>query len=381
MRLVDLATGEEVKTIYQSAANAEILNARTGKAIQRPEGDVRQMPKYKPFATLSAACAFDKKNNRLYYTPMGINQLRYIDLKAKSPRVYYFEDEAFGVVKDRGNVAAQITRMVIGGDGNGYALSNDGTHLIRFTTKKKPEITDLGALSDDPTNGSHSVHSAGSYGGDMIADKQGNLYLVTSNNKVFKISISSKLASYIGRIKGLPRGYSTNGAISEGNSNVLVSSSQSTAGYFRFDLNTLKAEKISAAASVYNASDLANGLYAFEKKDEEEKPKEEAAATEPKTERIPAQDVIAKNTIAVYPNPVTTGYFKISFADQLPGRYNVQLLDIGGKVVSSRQVNVANKVQVEEFRLPQKIAAGNYLVRVVNDATNTSVVSQLVIQQ
>jgi hypothetical protein len=37
VRLVDLATGEELKTIYQSAGNADILNARTGKAVrERP---------------------------------------------------------------------------------------------------------------------------------------------------------------------------------------------------------------------------------------------------------------------------------------------------------------------------------------------------------
>jgi hypothetical protein len=381
VRLVNLTTGEELQTIYQSAADAEILNARTGKPIARQEGDAKKTASYKPFATTSAACAYDKKNNRLYYTPMGIAQLRYIDLKAKAPKVFYFEDEAFGVVKGMGDVGAQITRMVIGADGNGYALSNDGNHLLRFTTKKKPEITDLGALTDDLTNGSHSVHSYQSYGGDMIADKEGNLYLITSNNGLYKISISSKLASYVGRINGLPKGYSTNGAISEGNSKVIVSSSKSTEGYFRFDLNSLKAEKISSGASVFNASDLANDLFAFDKKDEEEKPKDEVVKTAPVVDR--RTDVITRNTIAVYPNPVTvtTGTFRISFADQVPGRYNVQLLDIAGKVISTRPVTLNSKVQVEEFRLPQKLAAGNYLVRVVNEASNVSIVNQLVVQQ
>jgi hypothetical protein len=381
VRLVNVTTGEELQSVYQSATDPEILNARTGKVIARQEGDARKTASYKPFATTSAACAFDKKNSRLYYTPMGIAQLRYIDLKAKTPKVYYFEDEAFGVVKGMGDVGSQITRMVIGADGNGYALSNDGNHLIRFTTKKKPEITDLGALTDDLTNGSKSIHSHASYGGDMIADKEGNLYLITSNNGLYKISISSKLASYVGRIKGLPKGYSTNGAISEGNSKVIVSSSKSTEGYYRFDLNSLKAEKISSGSSVFNASDLANGLFAFEKKDKEEKPKEEVATifNEPVLEKKP--DVITRNVIAVYPNPVTAGRFKVSFADQAPGRYNVQLLDIAGKVISSRPVIINSKVQVEEFSLPQKLAAGNYLVRVVNEANSAATAQQLMIQQ
>src|SRR5437762_1428850 len=42
---------------------------------------------YQPFSTGVAAIAFDKKNNRLYYTPMFIDQLRYIDLKTMT--VYY----------------------------------------------------------------------------------------------------------------------------------------------------------------------------------------------------------------------------------------------------------------------------------------------------
>lgn len=377
VRLVDLTTGEALKTIYQSAGEAEIRNARSGKPITMAAVDASAVANSKPFATNSAACAYDKKNNRLYYTPMGIAQLRYIDLKAKTPKVYYFEDEAFGVVKGSGDVASQITRMVMAADGNGYALTNDGKHLIRFTTKKKPEITDLGSLTDDLTNGRHSIHGVASYGGDMIADKSGNLYLVTANNSVFLINISSRLASYVGRIKELTRGYSTNGAISEGNSSVIVSSSRSTEGYFRFDLNTLKSEKISGAAAVFNASDLANGTFAFEQ-DEEEKPKDKLALAETSVIQKP---VVVPNTISVYPNPVTSGFIRISFADQLPGRYNVQLVDAGGKVVSVRNYNLVNKVQVEEFRLPQQLAAGNYLVRVVNEKTKAPIVHPVVVQQ
>src|SRR5205085_1617604 len=98
----------------------------------------------KPFATNSAACAYDKKHERLYYTPMGINQLRYIDLK--SAKIYYFEDEAFGTVSGPGDAANQIPRMTMAADGNGYALSNNCDHLVQFTTGKKPTINDLGAL-------------------------------------------------------------------------------------------------------------------------------------------------------------------------------------------------------------------------------------------
>ena len=438
VRLVDVATGEELQTVYTSAADAEILNARTGKPVvkkditagkglkttfiqEKPVNIVAKNRTYsiannanantntntnintnintntntvvyvrgaslskqsydQPFATTSAACAYDKKHNRLYYTPMGINQLRYIDLKAKSPKVYYFEDEAFGVVKSKGDVASQITRMVIASDGNGYALSNDGNHLIRFTIKKKPEITDLGALTDDLTNGRYSVHSSASYGGDMIADKEGNLYLITSNRAVYKINIQGMQASYVGSIKGLPRGFSTNGAIATGDSKVIVSSSGNTVGYYSFDLNTLQAEQVSNGNTVFNASDLANASFAFEKKNkDEEKPKGEIATV---AKIIPStlDETVVKNNIAVYPNPVTQGFFNLSFSDQKPGRYQIQLMDIGGKIINTQQAIITSKVQVEEFRLPKQVAAGNYLVRIINDDGSYVNTNKLIVQ-
>lgn len=378
--MIDISTGEEVQSVYKSADAIDILNARSGKPVKKRTNLQLEVIIEKPFATNSAACAYDKKHDRLYYTPMGIAQLRYIDLKAKTPKIFYFEDEAFGVVKGRGDAGSQITRMVIASDGKGYALTNDANHLIQFATKKKQEIIDLGALTDDGANGSNSVHNSRFYGGDVIADKNKNIYLIGANRVVFKISLDTKVATYLGAIKNLPKGYSTNGAIAEGDSKVIVSSSNSTAGYYRFDLNTLEAEKVSGGGSVFNASDLANGALAFEKKEKKETQPDVVATETPLIKKLPTEEVIGRNAVSVYPNPVTDGYFKLSFADQTPGRYQVQLMDIGGKIFSTQFVNVNNKVQVEEFRVPQKIASGNYLVKVMNETGTYTNVSKIIIQ-
>jgi len=452
VRLVDVITGEEVKTINQSKQEVPVLNARTGKPIVKkdiasaeaktvasPEApredvftrrvalstteskdapkvvvDVKELnatkvttctqpdgsmvkvirmertlaPKVqtdKPFATASAACAYDRKHERLYYTPMGINQLRYIDLKSGEAKVYFFEDEAFGAVKSSRDVANQITRMVIASDGNGYALSNNAEHLVRFTTKKKAEITDRGALTDDPANGANSIRNSNNYGGDMIADTKDNLYLITANRAVYKIDLDSKVATYKGQIQGLPRGFSTNGAMVEEGTKIIVCSSNSTQGYFRFDLNTLQAEKISTASSVFNASDLASGAFVSEKKKKEEK--QEVVTTEQpveqkqetaSAEKTKPQEMLS-NKISVYPNPVSNGVFRLSLEDQLPGKYNVQLVDVSGKMIFSQDVVVNNKTQIEEFRLPQMVTTGTYFVK-VSSANKTLSVNKLLVQ-
>ena len=414
VRFVNITTGEEIKSIYQSKQETEALNARTGNPVAKKDMNVAKAPvkkvvnldqelavangsnvrvktvvvngtgnQYdKPFATNSAAMAYDKKHERLYYTPMGINQLRYIDLK--SNKIYYFENEPFGTVSGPGDGANQICRMVIASDGNGYALTNDGNHLIRFTTGKNPVITDLGALTDDAANANFSVHSRKGYGGDVIADASGNLYLLMANRNVFKISIDSKVATYQGTIKGLPDGFTTNGAMVEEGSKVIVASSESAIGYYRFDLTTMQAEKVSTPESVYNASDLANERLAFAKKKKDKKnetaeePKQ--PATEEVTKKSPLQDAISNNGISIYPNPVTNGLVKVSFADQPAGKYSVELIDITGKLIQSKEININSSMHIEEVRIPRSVSGGNYLLKITGINNNVSVTNKLVVQ-
>jgi len=412
VRLVNITTGEEIRSIYQSKQETEALNARTGNPVIKKDMNVAKAPvkkivnldqelaaangsnvrvktvtinnngnQYdKPFATNSAAMAYDKKHERLYYTPMGFNQLRYIDLK--SNKIYYFENEPFGTVNGPGDGANQICRMVIGSDGNGYALTNDGNHLIRFTTGKNPVITDLGALSDDASNTNYSVHSRKGYGGDMIADASGNLYLLTANRNVFKISIESKVATYLGTIKGLPDGFSTNGAMVEEGSKVIVASSESAIGYYRFDLTTMQAEKVSTTASVFNASDLANERLAFAKNKKDRKNAEEPKqqVTEDIAKKSPLQNAMVNTGISVYPNPVTNGLVKVTFADQPAGKYSVELIDITGKLIQSKEINVNSSMHIEEVRIPRSVSGGNYLLKINGMNNNVSVTNKLVVQ-
>lgn len=433
VRLVDVYTGEEIKPVYQSSVEVPVMNARTGKPVVKKEvssadrpvttefrmkadenspdkiviikrinnetitiirnndngsSEVRkhvfvmknQVQADKPFSTNSAACAYDKKHERLYYTPMGINQLRYIDLKAAAPKIYYFEDEPFGVLAHRHDVPNQVTRMVIASDGNGYALTNNAEHLIRFTTGRKPEITDLGAITDDPANGNNSIRSRGGYGGDIVADDDNNLYLLTARKDVFKISIRDKTAKWLGAIQGLPKGYSTNGAAVEKDNSIIVSSSTTTAGFYKVDFATLQAEKISTSESVYQASDLANGnLLSIKKK--EEKAKEETASTN--AALTEERELNVKYKMSAYPNPVVKGgVVNLTFNDFPHGRYQVQLMDLNGKLINAENVNVGQRMQPHVVSLPNRLPQGAYMIKVVGEANKDKVLvtEQVVVQ-
>lgn len=366
---VDTRVRTEVNNKVRTIITNVNTNVQTGVRQVIITRGAPMVAREQPFATTSAACAFDKKHERLYYTPMGINQLRYIDLK--SGQVYYFEDEAFGTVTGTGDVDNQITRMTMASDGNGYALTNDGSQLIQFSTKKKATIANLGAITDDPANGRFTIRSRANYGGDMVADDKENLYLVTASRRVYRISLESRVATYLGSIQGLPEGFSTNGAAVEGNSSIIVTSSSSTDGYYRFSLDNMQAEKITSGR-VFNASDLANDkLLSIKKKKED---KETVAEQQPELAQqrggdntqaeSPAAEAMNKRVMAVYPNPISTGSTRISLANYAEGRYELQLVDLNGRLLNRQVLQVSGKSQVVDYKLPEAAAKGTYFLQV-----------------
>ncbi len=434
VKLVDMTTGEEIQSVYESKSDVQALNARTKKPIekkdivaeyknasgmmltrtiekkietsngqnatitittpvenQQPRKIIRNFSYViadAPFATNSAACAYDKKHERLYYTPMGINQLRYLDLKSGTASVYYFENEPLGVLSGPGDIPNQITRMTIGSDGNGYALTNNSEHLIQFTTNKKATITDLGALADDASNGNYSVHNRMVYGGDIVADDSKNLYLITGNRMIFKIDVKNMVATYKGSIKGLPNGFTTNGAVVEKGNSIIVTSSTNYSAYYKFSLDNMQAEKFSTGSSVFNASDLANGNLVSEKKkkNEETQPVEETK-TEPTKEEETAKtdvpvstEIINTQKISVYPNPVSNGIVRLSFENYQAGEYELQLMDLSGKVLNTQNLNLSSKAQVSEYKLPALIAKGTYLLKVIGANNKVLNVEKIMVQ-
>jgi hypothetical protein len=351
VKLIDLESGQIIKNVVENnKADYNLFDARTSKQIMINKKDSSSAnADLRPFAAYSAACAYDKKKNRLYYAPLFLNQLRYIDLNTGTPSVYIFNNEKLSNAPDVEAEENQVTRMVIAADGNGYALNNSGSHLVQFTTGENPQITDLGELHDAPQNGEMKINDAStSWGGDMLADVSGYLYVISAHNHVFKIEVQTRTATYLKKIKGLPEGFTTNGAVVDGEGNIIISSANSIVSYYKVDPSTWEAKEIAAGSQVFNTSDLANNNLLFE------------------TNLAKSDDVFVKEKISVYPNPVKSKVFRVSFDNKEAGEYNVQLVDVAGRIVADKAVSVYTGAQVSEVRLNNNLSRGMYMVKVLN---------------
>ncbi len=371
LRKVDLQTGEYSNVLF-SGIDVELVayDASSRKQLEKPVTDARYGTYINAaFATGVAAVAYDKKSNRLYFTPMLFDQLRYIDLKTM--KVYYVMDKGLtGKAQKSSSQGDIVTRMAMASDGNGYALTNDGTQLIRFSTGRKVQLTDLGSLVDDPANKGVSIHnSCSSFGGDMIADDNGNLYVFSARNHVFRVNIESRVATHLGVISGLPNGFTVNGAVVGDNNEILVTSAVKTASWFTVDMRSWVATEYKAGSGGWNSSDLANSNLIVTK------PKTEAAALMART--VPE---IGDGKINIYPNPVTDKQFVIQFRDLTAGSYTVNVTDVTGRQVVQQVVNVNAENQNQTIRMTDAASKGIYLVK-INDTNNRSVfTSKLVVQ-
>jgi hypothetical protein len=49
------------------------------------------------------------------------------------------------------------------------------------------------------------------------------------------------------------------------------------------------------------------------------------------------------------------------------GKYELQLVDINGKLISKQSLILNNKIQVQEYKLPSSAASGTYLLKVLSN--------------
>ncbi|MDZ4795057.1 MAG: T9SS type A sorting domain-containing protein [Bacteroidota bacterium] len=300
-----------------------------------------------------AAIAHDRKNKRVYFTPMLIDRLSYVDLRTLS--IHTVSNNFTGLMPKNPNQSNVITRMVIGDDDNGYALTNDGKALYRFSVGNNPAITSLGPLQDAVGN-LVSVHeSCSSYGGDIIADNDGHLYLLTIRNHLFRIKLQTRVANYLGTVSGLPVNFTSNGVAvnQQGNKLILVSSVDAT-GVYSVSIQSLEAERLTAG-NTWHTADLGGSNLLKSKKDDQHK----------FPEMIVSSENEQQTNIQLFPNPVTSNLFQVQFLNIQSASFTIKVFDTRGEVIVSRQVN-AGKNNIVSITLPAITAKGIYMVQ-IND--------------
>lgn len=366
VREINLETGEVTKTFYDRDLhkNFEVVTTANAKV---DVADLRFRSQL-PMESGVAATAFDQRHNRLYFTTMRGTELRYFDLNSSKGKIVYHQEKPLNT-GNRFDEANVITRMAFAADGFGYALTNDGKHLVRFSTDQKASITDLGQLIDGKKNGSISVHNqCSSWGGDMVGDAYGNLYLVSMRNHVFKINPKTNIADHIGVIKGLPETFTTNGIAVDAAGEMFLSSATFTETYFKVNISSLQANPIkkTGTTKIYNSSDLANGNLLYQNK------------TIKNT--VFAEEVLGNRAVSVYPNPVSNKTFKVQFEKVPAGRYHLQLTDALGKTVLVRSLNIGTTGQVETIQLAKAAAAGVYMIKLTGTRSEVVYNNKIVVK-
>ena len=388
IRQIDLSTGAVIKHIFENGKtkfsfsdaitkepvkNISVIEDAQTKLNDVALGKTNNIQiSPSPTQSLVAAAAYDKKHNKLFFAPLYINELRWLDLSSNSenPKFYTLKSPLLNVgnAKDDAN---HFTRMTIGADGNGYALTNDGGNLIKFTTGKKVTITRVGALGDAATNNTISVHDkCHSWGGDIIADAFGDLYLFTASKNIFKIDMETMIASHLGSIAGLSGTFTLNGAAVDNDDNVIISSANSFEGFFKVNMKDLSATKLITSGQIFNASDLANGNLLFES--QARKNVGSASLGQPSVKR--------NQFVSIYPNPVFGTEFKLTFGNKAAGEYNITLADVQGKIIQNDKVYIKSAGQVETIQLKTKPANGAYFIKVSNASRKSVFSDKLVIE-
>lgn len=375
IRQVNLNSGVISKNLFErSKTNFSITDVGTKKVTS--QNDLKDANIYMasgyPTATFVAAAAFDKRSDKLFFIPMRMNELRWVDVssRSESPKFYSMQSAALplGFNNDE---SVHITRMTIGSDGNGYAISNDGNHFIKFTTGKKPVITDLGALIDAEANSGISVHNkCTSWGGDMVADAFGKLYIITASRHVFTVDIDSRIATHTGTISGLPANFTTNGAAVDDEGNIVVTSANVFAGYFRVKLDGLTATKIEGSDMVFNASDLANGNLLLQK--EADAARKFGPASDIRNETLAGNKVV--------PNPVTGSSFKLLLNGELDGAHTIVLTDVAGRTIQSTRANIIKGQVQQTININRRPVSGTYIVKVMDVSGKVVLTDKVIIQ-
>jgi hypothetical protein len=211
----------------------------------------------------------------------------------------------------------------------------------------------------------------------MVAGADGKLYLVTVRNHIFRISLPSKQADYLGMIQNLPAEFTSNGASVDEEGNLLVScgltQGKNFSPVYKVDWATLAAGPVAKVKDIDNVSDMASSNLLFQQNS-----KQMNTAVSFSTGETAENNLAA---ISIYPNPVTHGRFQLKMANlKEKGEYRVVVLDVNGQAVMESKINAGGKPTNHSFNLPAQRAKGTYFVHVADMFDRTVFTQQIIVE-
>ena len=289
-----------------------------------------------------AALATDLSQENLVYMPMFSSNIYVLNQKTK--QITLVENTVARVTAC--DINSHITRMTLGYDGNFYAMNNSGTQFLQISKKNgQYSVSDLGMVKDAASNGKNSFNLMETgFGGDMIADAEGNFYVFSAAGNVFKVSPKNLEAYFLGKISGLPENYSVNGAAVNSKVKVVVASAKGNALY-EVNFETLDAKQFGNETNLH-IYDLASKYFLNDRKAVE----------------VPAI------TAEIYPTRLDENFIFVNLNQaKIKGNIKVDIFDLSGKNVLSKILSVKDGNLNERVEL-SNLSQGAYLVSVSDNS-------------
>lgn len=171
----------------------------------------------------------------IFFIPMTQSRLMTVNTTSKTGTFTEIKNSTL----DAKSQATYHARMTTASDGFMYALNNNGTELLKISPNGS--VQNLGAVQGFMAEVKKMSNENMAFGGDMIADAFGNLYVISAAGNVFKLNPNNDDVSFIGKIKGLPEKYTVNGAAVAKDGNIVLATT-SEHGFYTLNFETLEAK-------------------------------------------------------------------------------------------------------------------------------------------
>ncbi|AZA87026.1 T9SS C-terminal target domain-containing protein [Chryseobacterium shandongense] len=349
-RAIDANNVISGETIFTETSSAKVFSQTRNGAVTEDKNTYNNAQ-----AVNMATLAYDTSNNNLVYMPMFSSNI-YV-LNAKSREITLVENNVARVTAC--DINSHFTRMTTGYDGSIYALNNVGTQFIKISkTGNQYSVVDLGTITDDTANAKNSFTTMETgFGGDMIADAEGNFYVFSASGNVFKVVTKDLKARFIGKISGIPDSYSVNGSAVNAKGNVVIASAKGGSLY-EVDLNTLQAKQLPGEQNLH-IYDLASKYFANDK--------------------AVSGNVFAN--IDIYPTRVDEKLININVNDKaVKGNIRLNVFDLSGKNVMKHSLSVKEGSLNQQVYL-RNLVSGAYLVNITDESGKVLLNKKIVVTE